>query len=251
MPQGDVILAPKGEKMVRHYSFYSAFASGSDYSVLHRSVPIGTLPADSLPRPNDHFLLGTKRWQVVKIDDSRREVIVKRAHGKKPPKFFGGGGEIHRRVREKMKEVVCGEKQLGYLDDAATQLLREARDTARTSKLQHSNIVELSPGRSLWFTWTGTRIQRTLCLLAEQNGLACTDRDIAIEFEATGADDLINQLPRLASDGIDPVKLAHLLSSKQFRKLDELLSEDLLCESLASDFLDVEGAVLRIKTTNS
>ncbi|WP_372718041.1 DEAD/DEAH box helicase [Novipirellula sp.] len=242
-PQGDLILAPKGEQMVRHYSFYSAFASGSDYSVLHRSVPIGMLPADSLPKIDDHFLLGGRRWQVMNIDDSQREVIVKKAQGKKPPKFFGGGGEIHPRVREKMKQIVCSNQSLPYLDDAAAILFTQAQETANASRICEANVVALSPNRCLWFTWTGTRIQRTLCLLADHLGLACTDRDVAIEFESTGKDELVKRLPSIAATTIDAIQLAQRLPSKHFRKLDELLSDDLLCESLGCDFLDVDGAV--------
>lgn len=242
-PQGDLILAPTGEQMVRHYSFYSAFASGSDYSVLHSSIPIGMLPADALPKVNDHFLLGGRRWQVINIDDDRREVIVKRAQGKKPPRFFGGGGEIHPRVRQMMKQIVCADTELSYLDDAAAELLVQSRRTAKVSCIRNTNLVDLSPSRCLWFTWTGTRIQRTLCLLAEHAGLSCTDRDVAIEFESIGKAELADRLPAMAATPTNAIELAQRLPSKQFRKLDELLSEDLLCESLAIDFLDLDGAI--------
>lgn len=243
MPEGDLILAPKGEQMVRHYSFYSAFASGNEYSVLHRSVPVGFLPAESLPRVDDHFLLGGRRWQVVNIDDSRREVIVKRARGKKPPRFFGGGGEIHPRIRHVMKDVVCSNRGLRYLDDTATQLLAQARDTAKASSLGNTSIVSLSPTKCLWFTWTGTRIQRTLRLLADQAGLSTIDRDVAIEFETVGKNELAEKFFSIANSKIDSVELAQRLPSKQFRKLDELISDDLLSEALAVDFIDVRGAI--------
>ena len=247
MPQGDLILAPKGEQMVRHYSFYSAFASGIDYSVMHRSVPIGMLPADSLPKVDEHFILGGRRWQVVSIDDQRREIIVKRAKGRKPPRFFGSGGEIHQRIRQKMKEIVCSDRELQYLDEAAAELLTQSRATAIAARLHETSFVSLSPTRCLWFTWTGTQIQRTLCLLAEQAGLPCTDRDVAIEFESTGIAETKKTLASIASSEIDPVALANLLPSKQYRKLDELLSDELLAESLAVDFLDATSAMEIIK----
>ena len=130
MEQGDLILAPKGEAIVNHYSFYSTFASGVDYSVIFGSVLIGTLPALFLPQLNDHFLLAARRWQVVSVDDDRKEITVRPAHGKKPPNFFGGGGEIHPRVRQMMRDVVLGDRQFRYLNATAARLLSDARETA-------------------------------------------------------------------------------------------------------------------------
>jgi hypothetical protein len=83
--------------------------------------------------------------------------------------------------------------------------------------------------------------------LAEQAGLPCTDRDVAIEFESTGIAETKKTLASIASSEIDPVALANLLPSKQYRKLDELLSDELLAESLAVDFLDATSAMEIIK----
>ena len=47
-----------------------------DYSVIYGSTLIGTLPALFLPQLNDHFLLAARRWQVLSVDDDRKEVIV-------------------------------------------------------------------------------------------------------------------------------------------------------------------------------
>lgn len=71
---------------------------------------------------------------------------------------------------------------------------------------------------------------------------------MAIEFDSTGKDELVKRLTSIVSSPIDAIQLANRLPSKQFRKLDELLSDELLSESLANDFLDIEGAVEGIKT---
>jgi Lhr-like helicase len=172
---------------------------------------------------------------------------VLRCLAAKPPRFFGSGGEIHQRIRQKMKEIVCSDRELQYLDEAAAELLTQSRATAIAARLHETSFVSLSPTRCLWFTWTGTQIQRTLCLLAEQAGLPCTDRDVAIEFESTGIAETKKTLASIASSEIDPVALANLLPSKQYRKLDELLSDELLAESLAVDFLDATSAMEIIK----
>ncbi len=241
MDQGDLILAPKGETLVNHYSFYSAFATTVDYSVIFGSTLIGTLPALFLPQEKDHLLLGGRRWQVVTVDDDRKEVAVQPARGKRPPKFFGAGGEIHPRVRQMMREVLLSSRSFSYLNATAAQLLSEARSTAQQAGLFREPLIGLSPSSTIWFTWTGTKIQRTLCLLSDKVGLRATDRDIAIEFEA-GSREVVERLRRTLEDPMDAIALAARLSAKQTRKLDYLLATPLLVQSLARDSIDTAGA---------
>lgn len=241
MQQGDLILAPKGEQIVRHYSFYSAFASGVEYSVVYRSQPVGTLPALGLPKLNDHLLLGGRRWQVVSIDDSRKEVVVKRAKGKKRPRFFGSAGEIHSRIRETMRTVLLNKERYSYLDSTGLELIENARTTAAQSNLANQSLVSLSPTKSLWFTFTGTRIQRTLLLAAESIGLSASDQDVAIEFNA-GIADVASAFRSLRDRELDALALTAHLPSKQLRKFDDLLSDNLLAQAIAKDGIDVKGA---------
>ena len=235
---------------MNHYSFYSAFASDVEYSVIFGSMLIGTLPALFLPQINDHFLLAGRRWQVVSVDDDRKEVTVKPARGKKPPRFFGGGGEIHPRVRQMMREVVLGDRPLSYLNATGVQLLKDARATAIQAGLKQQSIVPLSPSQCLWFTWTGTKIQRTLCLIADSVGLQATDRDIAIEFKAA-VPDVIQMLQQALREPLDAESLATRLPAKQTRKLDHLIAVPLLVKSLAHDALDISGAESVIRALDS
>ncbi len=110
MSDGVLLLAPQGEKLVHDMEFYSAFASAQELVVRYQGRTIGSLSAMYLPQPGDHFLLGGRRWQTVEVNARNAEILVKPATGKKPPKFFGGGGEIHPRIRETMQDVLrCDE----------------------------------------------------------------------------------------------------------------------------------------------
>ncbi|MEO8498108.1 MAG: hypothetical protein ABI614_23830, partial [Planctomycetota bacterium] len=86
---------------------------------------------------------------------------------KKPPRFFGDGGEIHPRVRQMMREVVLADRPFNYLNATAARLLKDTRATAFQAGLTRQSLVALSAARCLWFTWTGTKIQRTLLLRAD------------------------------------------------------------------------------------
>ena len=242
MPTGNLILAPNGEGLVNHYSFYSAFASGLEFSVFYASHLIGTLPADYLPRPNDHMLFAGKRWQVATIDYERKEIVVRPARGKKAPMFAGVGGEIHGRIRQEMRRVVTEESDYSYLDDTGRRLLSSARHTASQLCLQSCDWIPQSPSHCVWFTWTGSRTQRTLCLLAKSTGLECVDQGIAIEFEESESK-VRRAMTGLAKKSIEPLEVAAMVDSKQRRKLDHLVAESLLLQALANDALDVPGAL--------
>jgi ATP-dependent Lhr-like helicase len=241
MQGGDLILAPEGETIVNHYSFYSAFATPIEYSVVYGGQLIGTLPALYVPLPGDHFILGGRRWQVVEVDDERREIVVRPAHSSKPPRFLGAGGEIHSRVRQQMRAVLLGTKTYTFLNQTAASLLEDARSTAGRIRLAESPLVALGNGRCLWFTWTGTKVQRTLCLIAQTVGLDATDRDIAIEFEVS-ADDVRQRLGRALAASFDPFELATHIPAKQIRKFDGFVSDELLTYALAEDAIEVQGA---------
>jgi ATP-dependent Lhr-like helicase len=241
IPSGELILAPKGETIVRHYSFYSAFATPVEYAVLFEGRAIGQLPSLTVPMEHEHLLLAGRRWEVIRVDHDDRAILVVPAHGRKPPRFTGEAGEIHPKVREKMRDVLFGDKRYAYLDPTAGELLQRARENARISSLVSRPFVELSDSRCLWFTWTGTRVQRTLCLMARLFDMEVVDNDIAIRFSAPVADvtaayrNLLQRPPSAKS-------LAQAMPSKCIRKFDELVAEPLLVESLAHDVIDLEEA---------
>ena len=241
MDQGDLILGIKGENIVEHYTFYSAFFSSVEYAVVFGSEQIGTLPAKNLPQLGDHFLLAGRRWQVLQIEEEHRQIIVKRSSGRKATKFLGQGGEIHPRVRKEMKKALVSHKTYAYLSSGAADLLSEARAVARRVNLESDNWVALSPRECLWFTWTGTKIQRTLSLIFARSRIETKDHDIAIQFPM-GVSEAQTLVKNLGSHSQDARILAELFRAKHLKKFDEYVSVDLLNDAIASDYLDVDGA---------
>ncbi len=140
-----------------------------------------------------------------------------------------------------MREVVLGDRRFKYLNSTAARLLGDARATALRAGLKEQSLTALSPTKCLWFTWTGTKIQRTLCLIADSVGISAIDRDVAIELSA-GAPEVVQKLQQAFDEPIDPVSLAARLPAKQTRKLDDLIAVPLLVQSLAHDALDIRGA---------
>jgi ATP-dependent Lhr-like helicase len=250
MEGGDLILAPKGERITGHYSFYSAFAASDDYSVYFGSSLVGCLPASDLPRLGDFFLLAGRRWQAVAVEDDRRAIVVRPAKGKKPPLFASGGGEVHPRVREMMREVLLGDRPCHYVNATGARLLNSARRTAHEAGIGAHSLVPLSSNSCLWFTWTGTKTQRTLCLIADSLGLSPADHKVAIELSVS-VDDATRRLSKVDVSQIDATQLAARVTAKQVRKLDLYLDDELLIEALSHDALDVRSALILVSELGS
>ena len=247
MATGDIILAPNGERVVGHYGFYSAFATPIEYAVVFQSKLIGRLPSQFLPKERDHLILAARRWEVTKIDNNHREIIVVPAKGRKTPLFSGSIGDIHPKTRQMMRNVLFDETTYPYLNVTANRLLQQARKLAQRKSLFKSPIIVLGDDYCLWFTWTGSTIQRTLCLMAELAGLRVDDQNIAICFNA-GPQKVSDCYKRFLTSPPTAQKLVEKINDKRMKKFDEYLSEALLVEALARDHIDIPGACRLIDT---
>ena len=241
LPEGDIVLGLEGQRLVKKYDFYSAFQTPMEFAVVHGRKAIGSLPAMYAPQPEDHLLLGGRRWVVEDVDPRRLQILVKPAKGYKPPIFLGSAGEIHTRVRHAMRDTLKSENSYGYLDPVAGQILTDARLAAQEAGLHHCDLFAPSPKSTLWFTWTGTQTQRTLQLMGQMAGLQAVDRDIALQFNAD-----IMTVKRcysvLMQTEFTAEQIAERIPLKARRKYDQYISEPLLIPSLVADALDLDGA---------
>ena len=240
--EGSLILGIDGERIVKNFEFYSAFASQREYAVLHASHLIGSLPAIDPPPVGEHLLLGGRRWQVAGVDPDQEEIHVVPAIGKKRPFFGGSAGDIHSVVRQKMRDVALGDQPIKYLNQTASRWLSQARAISTATNIKTGAWFDLSANRCLLFTWLGTRTQRTIVLLAKAAGLDAIDEDIAIEFSGS-AQQVRSRLGPLLEQRPSALELAAHMPFKVRRKYDGYLSEDLLVTSFANDALDVDEAL--------
>ncbi|MCC7424475.1 MAG: DEAD/DEAH box helicase [Planctomycetaceae bacterium] len=248
MLTSDLILGLAGEQIVRHYDFYSAFATPPEYRVIHGSTTLGMLPSRDLPAVGDHILLGARRWQVVSREDRRKEISVVPGRGRKKPKFQGAGGDIHSQVRKTMRELLFDNRPVAYLNRDAVEMLYQARTTATNAGLREDSLVAISPSRTLWLTWTGTKAHSTLALMSTQVGLDYVDHErFALEFPLP-KEALRTELSTWLRRRVSAIDLADLEKGKHWRKYDEFLSDDLLTLSFASDRLDIDGAVSALQS---
>jgi ATP-dependent helicase Lhr and Lhr-like helicase len=248
-PEGILITGLLGEKIVAHHSFYVAFVVQEEYRVNHAGHHIGNIAVTPELEDDRFLILAGRRWQVLGIDHDRKTVAVKPSPGGRVPEFHHTPGrDIHPRVREVMRELLEQDELPVYLDPTARDMLTQARATARDSGVLRNPFLQDGLD-TIWFTWTGSRIQRTLWALGKLSGISTIhDEDIALVFEKTPVARVQEIYRGFLSNCPDAVSLARQFPYRVVEKYDRYLSDDLTAEVFARERMDLPGALEKIRT---
>lgn len=246
-PEGTIILGLKGERIVRSYEFYSAFVTEKELRVLHLGHLIGTVFALPTTGAEGFLILAGRRWKIIEINLDREEILVEPSRGGRLPSFAGSSGpDLHPRIHEKMREILSDTKMPAYLDQVAKEMLQEARNFARESEILHNPLFR-NGEELIWFTWCGTRVNRTLLGLGLYKDIKVSDEGIALTFEKISDTEIQKYYSQFLLEQPDPVELAHCFPVKAIEKYDGYLADELLSEAFARNYLDLPGAVEAIR----
>jgi ATP-dependent Lhr-like helicase len=243
-PEGDLILGLEGERIVRSADFYSAFATKEEMKVLHGSHLIGTVSAVPGMCGDGFLILAGRRWKVVDVDQRRLEILVEPSKGGRLPFFFGAAGaDIHPKVRAQMVDTLRSDAMPAYLDVRAQDMLNRARGYARESGIL-ANPLLADGASTYWFTWTGSKINRTLIGLCKgMEALRAQDEEIAIHFEGIQPDEVADRFRKLLERPPSVVEVAARFEVRMVEKYEAYLSDDLQASVFAQNSLDLAGAL--------
>ncbi len=243
--EGEFILGLKGERIVRSFDFYSSFMTLPEMKVVAGGTFIGTIAWSPGTAPGSLLILSGKRWKILEVDLQKGEILAEPSQGGSIPNFTAVSAiDIHPMIREAMLDVLRSDNIPPYLDRQAAEMLQYARFQARESGLFANNYI-CERNRIVWFTWSGSRINRTLWALGRYAGL-CVELDsiagISLEFVKTSWEDIGNAYRKLLED-LPPVeKLAQMFPIRAFEKYELYLTEDVQTVLFARNYLDWEGA---------
>jgi ATP-dependent Lhr-like helicase len=249
-PEGELFLGDQGERIVSSKDFYAVFKTPEEFKVVHAGRGIGSIAAVPDTAADQYVILGGRRWKVLEVNLARKEILVEPSRAGRLPAFAGtAGSDIHPRVREKMRALLFAHEMPAYLDARAGQMLGRARRTAREAHLDHCAFFR-DGSEIIWFTWTGSRINRTLLALGLLGGkLRVTDSDIALTFERTSLPDIQAAYQRFLADPPVPEELASPFPVKVREKYDAYLCDALLTRIFARDCLDLDSALNLIRAS--
>jgi ATP-dependent Lhr-like helicase len=254
LPPGDLILAHRGEGIVGHYEFYAAFKSVEEVAIVHKSRQLGRLPADKVPPVGDHIVLAGRRWRIESFDIEQKEVSVVPSVGRNPPSFNGVPLPVHRRVHEKMLELLNHDQVPSYIDEVALEILTHARETARKINGFRPRVQAAGRIAYIWL-WAGSPIAHTLELALES--LDSEDQKIAISNFSVGlkienTDDVRGHLARIVDEPPDPKSLAAIAANRHNarmagEKYDHYLPDAMWCEAYVCEHLALDETIAFVR----
>jgi ATP-dependent Lhr-like helicase len=246
--EGLLILGLKGEKIVRSHDFYVAFVVSVEFRVEHEGRHIGNIVWETSAIGEEYLILAGRRWRILQVDPERRVISVEPSTGGKAPTFEGRSHlDIHPKVRDTMRSLLERDDVPSYLDATAKKMLAHARAAARAAQIPERNfLVERSTVH--WFTWTGSRIQRTLHLLGRfYSDLGVKDDGIALTIDKSDDAGVKEMFRGFLQKCPDAESLAANDPNRAEEKYDRYLSDALLARNYARNRLDVQGALELIR----
>lgn len=241
---GTLLLGEVGERIVNHYSFFSAFQTHEEYQVIAGSKPLGTLPLTFGVGEGALIVFAGKRWRVKNVDDDAKVILVEPAPGGVPPRFDGGEwGMVHAEVRREMKHIYETVDEPVYLDEGARQLLAEGRAAYRQNGLAERAIVKHGDS-VLIFPWSSDQAHNALSLMFRSRGFDAGFDGTTVAVGEVSEEEVKEVLEDISQSGpVDGTRLAEHVENVRREKYDCFLPETLLRKEFAAGRLDVEGAV--------
>src|SRR5262249_41277995 len=139
--------------------------TAEEFRVTHEGQAIGSIDAHPGLVTESYIILAGRRWKVLEINVERRGIVVGPSRGGRLPPVLGAGRPgVPPRVRLMMRALLFVNYVPPYLDAVARDMLSRARVTAREAGLETRPFFLDGPD-VIWFTWTGSRINRTLLAL--------------------------------------------------------------------------------------
>lgn len=242
MQDGQLVLGHKGEQLVSHFTFYTAFNTPEEYRLEFNGKILGTLPVDKPLLVDQHIIFAGKRWRVLQIDAENKLITLKKASGGKAPKFGGNGQNVHDIVRQEMFDIFLSGVVPIYLDKTAQSLFTEGVECFNTNKLNQNHLLQA--GEILYvFPWLGDRTTNTITILLQREGLTADSYAGVIEISdctekifETAVQSILAQAKPNASI------LAQGVEDTIIEKYDYLLPKELRELNYGVKYFDVDNA---------
>lgn len=242
-PSQLLLLGERGERMVNHYSFYSAFATDEEYTLVCNGKALGSLPLSKPLTLEQGLIFAGRRWRVQEVDTAAKRIIVVPDKGGSPPAFEGSGVLVHDRVRQEMRAVLAEAEPVTFLDDTAQQLLQEARGYFQSANLHDQFLLE-SGNATLLLTWCGDRVNNTLALMLKAHGVSVMNEGVALAMPGVQAAQLQVLLRTLKAEGLpSATELVAGVKNLAREKWDWTLPEPVLVKTYSSSCLEPAAAM--------
>ncbi|OLP18472.1 ATP-dependent helicase [Leptolyngbya sp. 'hensonii'] len=245
---GGLLIGLQGEKIVRNFKFYAIFPDTEDYQVMVGTEAIGSIVTP--PPPGSRFALAGRTWEVLDLDTRRKRVLAQPAIGTATVSWHGGGGEIHTRVLQRMRQVLVEQTEYAYLQPGARKRLQAARKLAEQFDLEHNAVIPLEDRKACCvLPWMGTVPFRTLerfvsRFCRETIGLRSVTGTspyyLMVQLGKAKPHNLYYEIVSAVDRRLTSNDLMGEEEAPKLQKYDEFVPSDLLRKAFAYDYLNLE-----------
>jgi len=247
--QHEVIIGVEGERIVNSRDFYSVFKTEENFKVVNAGNTIGEIPFSPQIIEDENILLSAKIWKIKFVDYKAKKIEVIPTKDGKKPMFFGGGATIHQRIREKMLEILYSKTEYDFLDQPScdeTEILRKDFSVFNIQNIQTDRPLLSAEKHLRLFTFTGTRINRTIQLLLNISGIKNILDDPSSSFDIeVSKQEVISRWNSLTLPFADiDIHISNLLQKNpallDFSKWGLYLPENYQVKLLKDKYFDIE-----------
>ncbi|XGV94549.1 MAG: DEAD/DEAH box helicase [Leptolyngbya sp. BL-A-14] len=243
-----LIIGLAAERLVKNFKFYAIFPDNEEYAVWSDGIELGTVVVP--PEIGDRLALAGRIWEVTEVNSRRKVLQVKPSVGTSSVSWRGGGGNIHTRVLQRMRQALLEDIDYAYLQPGAKARLAEARKLAQKEGLASSYLFPLEGNACCILPWAGTIAVRTLERFLR---LHCretlkikgvTGRPpyfLVVNMGKCSTVSLYHEIKSLSDRRMQTDELLAEEEAPKLQKYDEFMPSALLRRAFAADYLDLEA----------
>ena len=241
MPDKTLIIGLKGEPIAFGRDFCTVFRTKREVEVKSEGKSVGTI--QNMPDPGDLILLAGRVWSVVTVhrDTFSIEVVPSEAEAVTPWK--SGIPPTDTRIIRRMRDVLFGDAEYPWLDEASRKRLAECRVAARFAGMDRT-FRDNEDGTVTVWPWLGTVQFDTLRRVLDRIGVVLYSMDpFCITLQCESPDSLALDIEEF----IIGRPLSALMKADDmlfFGKYDNFVPEVLLRKQFAADRLDTSFELL-------
>lgn len=242
--EGGLIVGLQGEKIVNSFKFYGVFKESEEYSVRNEYEELGTIVAP--PPVGEKIAIAGRVWTVLMVDHKRHSVYCTKVKGDVPAYFGECPGDLHTKVLQRMRRVLCERRSYPYLKKNALSRLEKAIDMFKDKDVMKEMLFNLGGAKWCFMPWVGTysfmtleRIIRLKC--AKKLGISNFDssKPFFMVFNMrAGREEFYRILKEETQNDFDMLELIFPKELPFFEKYDEYLPPELIKKGFAEGVLD-------------
>ncbi|MDL2267695.1 DEAD/DEAH box helicase [Desulfovibrio sp. OttesenSCG-928-G15] len=239
---GLLALGVRGERMVEHFTFYTAFNTPEEYRLEYEGRVLGSIPVSMPLAVGQLILFAGKRWEVLHVAEEEKRISLRPAKGGRPPRFNGQGQVLHAMVRQEMRDLYTSESLPAFCNKDALSLFEEGRRCFVELKINASPMLQMGNSVHI-FPWLGDKTINTMTMLLRNAGLKADSCGGVIDVRDTDVDMCKSAiLTVLASPRPSARQLAESIPNTFSEKHDTLIPKELRDLNYGAKFFDVDGA---------